>query len=134
MRNPDTWIRIAAAIAAFALSASAANADSARHADGIREASSMREATLLAPEIPEGRPATMARGMFHRVTVGIEVSAGSVTLAATTDGTGRLRTDDQAQLVVERPDGTRREWLHDFRSQPPGRCRRYLTTGCHSAV
>ena len=81
-----------------------------------------RMAVQLARAVVEGRASagTRAVGEFQRTSVVIEIGAGAVVLAARPNGTGDVSTDDQAILVVERPDGTKTTWSHDFRTAGSG--------------
>ncbi len=75
-----------------------------------------RVAAPLADTVAEGRVTTGPVGAFQHKTIVIDVGTGPVLLAAQPDGMGDLRTDDQAALVVQRPDGTRATWSHDYRA------------------
>ncbi len=81
-----------------------------------------RVAVQLVRAVVEGRAEVGARavGEFQRTSVVIEIGAGAVVLAARPNGTGDVSTDDQAILVVERPDGTKTTWSHDFRTAGSG--------------
>lgn len=74
----------------------------------------------LVPAIPEARAASAARGEFYRFSSAVNIGDGPVWLASTPDGTGALRTDDRALLVVTREDGSARSWSRDFREERSG--------------
>ena len=74
----------------------------------------------LAPAIAEQKPSTAASAAFYSTTLSVEMGAGVVQLASDPDGSGNLRTDDQATLAVQRSDGSIGYWTHDFRNPVTG--------------
>ncbi|MCX6019184.1 MAG: hypothetical protein NTZ50_11935 [Chloroflexi bacterium] len=85
----------------------------------IQATTAIRSVSLQLAPVVHGVKAQRAVGEFFRRVCRVNVTDGAVWLAASDVG-GALETDDAVRMEVERADGGRAIWKHDYRNSATG--------------
>lgn len=85
-------------------------------AGSTRAAAQAPETLALAPGIAAAPASSQARGVFFTRTQSLALAGSRITLSSTSDGRGRLCTDDQVTLTIAQEQRPLWSWSHAFSS------------------